>query len=102
MKYYSKKNITEPEKINKILDLFVKKGKLKNGLNQIKVKQAWEKSFGLNINKYTTKIKLKNSTLIVNLSSAPLKEELNYEKERILKILKKEIGEEIIQKIIIR
>ena len=102
MKYYSKKNITEPKKINKILDLFVKKSKLKNGLNQIKVKQAWEKSFGLNINKYTTEIKLKNSTLIVNLSSAPLKEELNYEKEKILKILKKEIGEEIIKKIIIR
>jgi hypothetical protein len=36
------------------------------------------------------------------LSSAPLKEELNYEKEKILKILKKEIGEEIIKKIIIR
>jgi|TARA_B100001093_G_scaffold12004_1_gene11129 hypothetical protein len=102
MKYYSKKNITEPEKINKILDLFVKKGKLKNGLNQIKVKQAWEKSFGLNINKYTTEIKLKNSTLVVNLSSAPLKEELSYKKEKILKILKKEIGEEIIKKIIIR
>ena len=102
MKYYGKKNITEPEKINKILDLFIKEGKLKNGLNLIKVKQAWEKSFALNINKYTTKIKLKNSTLIVNLSSAPLKEELNYEKEKILKILKKEIGEEIIKKIIIR
>ena len=102
MKYYSKKNITEPEKINKILDLFVKKGKLKNGLNQIKVKKAWEKNFGLNINKYTTEIKLKNSTLVVNLSSAPLKEELSYKKEKILKILKKEIGEEIIKKIIIR
>tara|TARA_Y100000996_G_C22497409_1_gene632945 strand:- start:494 stop:802 length:309 start_codon:yes stop_codon:yes gene_type:complete len=102
MENNKEKKINEPKKINKILDLFIEKANLKNGLNEIKVKKAWEKSFGLNINKYTLKIKLKNSNLIINLSSAALKEEMNYEKKKILKILKKELGEEIIKKIIIR
>jgi len=57
---------------------------------------------GSNINSYTTELNLRNKTLYVNLSSSVLRQELSYGKQKIIDLLNNEIGETIINKIVLR
>ena len=45
---------------------------------------------------------LKNKTLYVNISSSVLRQELSYGKQKIVELLNKEIGSEVITKVVLR
>ena len=49
---------------------------------KLKWNKPWVNTVGNNVAQYTTSIQLRGKTLYVNLSSAPLREELNYGKEK--------------------
>ena len=82
------------------MDDIVRSKALKNGLTNEKINQLWTKLMGENINKYTDKIIVKNKTLIITLSSAALREELIYGKEKIIKMINEEADVKLIEKII--
>ena len=98
----SPKKKFEPQKIGEILDDIVRSKALRTGLTNAKVTQLWSKLMGENINRYTDKIIVKNKTLTIYLSSAPLREELTYGKDKIIKLINDEIGIKLIEKIIFR
>ena len=75
---------------------------LNSGLNNIKVQKLWKEVMGSNVNSYTDEVILKNKTLYVNLNSSVLRQELSYGKQKIVELINKEIGKEIIQKIVLR
>mgnify|MGYP001305029338 FL=1 len=75
---------------------------LNSGLNNIKVQKLWKEVMGNNVNSYTNEVILKNKTLYVNLNSSVLRQELSYGKQKIVDLLNKELGKEIIQKIVLR
>ena len=54
---------------------------------------------GKNVNTYTTNIKLNKQIIFVKLSSAPLKNELVYRADTIIKLLNNELGQEKIKEI---
>ena len=98
----SPKKKFEPQTIGEVLDDIVGSKALKTGLTNAKVVQLWSKLMGKNIERYTDKIIVKNKTLTIFLSSAPLREELTYGKEKIIKMINKETGVKLIEKIIFR
>ena len=98
----NKKRSFEPKALQDVLQQITTQKNLAKGLNEVKVKQAWVNTVGNNVAQYTTSIQLRGKTLYVNLSSAPLREELNYGKEKILKHLNDALGFDGIQKIILR
>ena len=98
----SPKKKFEPQTIGEVLDDIVGSKALKNGLTNAKVVQLWSKLMGENIERYTDKIIVKNKTLTISLSSAPLREELTYGKEKIIKMINEETGVKLIEKIIFR
>ena len=85
-----------------IIDNFIDKNSLSGGLNNVKIQGLWKKTMGSNVNSYTTELNLKNKTLYVNLSSSVLRQELSYGKQKIIDLLNNEIGETIINKIVLR
>ncbi|MFV8226518.1 DUF721 domain-containing protein, partial [Christiangramia aquimixticola] len=85
-----------------LLKSFVDENKLDKGLNEVKIKDVWYSQMGPAIKKYTTGIKLKNDVLYVQLSSSVLREELSYGKEKIVRIMNEEMGQEIISKLVLR
>ncbi|MCM8568354.1 DUF721 domain-containing protein [Gramella jeungdoensis] len=97
-----KKRKNEEMKLSDLLKSFVDENKLEKGLNQVKIRDVWNGQMGPAIEKYTTGIKLKNEVLYVQLSSSVLREELSYGKEKIIRILNEEMGEEIITKLVLR
>jgi hypothetical protein len=76
--------------------------RLKAKLNQTKINAVWIKLMGTSINKYTREIKLRRNKLYITIESASLRQELSYGKEKIIKIINDELGEDYIEDVIIR
>ena len=98
----SPKKKFKPQSIGEILDEIVRSKALKTGLTNAKINQIWFKLMGENISKYTYKIIFKNKTLTIYLTSAPLREELTFGKDKIIKLINEETGTKLIEKIIFR
>ncbi len=96
------KRFNEENSLEHILKEFIVEHKLQKGMNEVLVKQAWKNLMGNGVNTYTEDILLKNNTLYVKLSSAVLREELSFGKQKIIKMLNEELNEEIITQIILR
>ena len=88
-------------KIGTLLNNFLKKNNLEKGLDKVDAKDAWFKIMKNGVSNYTTDVHLKNKTLYVSLSSSTLREELSYGKEKIIKMLNEEIGDEVISKLLL-
>jgi len=56
---------------------------------------------GQGVVNYTTSVRLRNKTLVVQLSSSVLREELSYGKEKIIKMLNEKLGEQVISKLML-
>ncbi len=97
-----KKRHGEEVSIKDVLKDFVSVNKLDKGLKQVQVVDAWNKLMGPAIEKYTTNVKLNREKLYVELSSSVLREELSYGKQKIVKLMNEELGEEIIKEIVLR
>lgn len=85
-----------------VLKNMVKEMKISPKLHELKIKKFWQEVMGTTINNYTKEIKLRRRKLFITIESAPLRQELTYGKEKLLKVLNKEIGEDYIEAIVIR
>jgi len=97
-----KKRNNENQTLSEVLKEFVDHNKLQGGLDKVSVKDVWYREMGPAIEKYTTAIKLQNETLFVQLSSSVLREELSYGKEKIINMLNRELGRDLIKKLVLR
>lgn len=88
--------------IGEALKEFLKKSKLKSGVQSLQVKEAWEKIMGKTIANYTDKIEIINSTLFISTSVAPLKNELLYQKTKIIERVNEALGEKVVKEVVIK
>ena len=98
----SPKRKFEPQSISKVLDQILESKSLRKGIIDVRINELWYEIMGANITHYTEKIILKGNTLFVSLNSPALRVELSYGKEKIIKMMNKELGSEIIKKIVLR
>ena len=88
--------------IGDVLKEFIERNKLQAGMDKIDVQEAWKSLMGNGVNSYTKEVVLKGTTLYVSLTSAVLREELSYGKQKIIKMINEEIGKEVIKDVILR
>lgn len=81
---------------------FLNKSKLKQGLQAARIQNIWEEIMGKTVAKYTGKIQIVNGTLYVHTDVAPLKNELLFQKEKIIQRVNEAFGEKVINKVIIK
>ena len=98
----SPKRKYEPQSISKVLDEILESKSLRTGIIHVRINELWHEIMGTNITHYTEKIILKGNTLFVSLNSAALRVELSYGKEKIIKMMNKQLGSEKIKKIVLR
>ena len=96
------KRFNEEHSMQDILKEFIQVNKLDNGMDKVDVEQAWKNLMGNGVNNYTEEVLLKRETLYVKLSSAVLRNELSYGKDKIIKMINEEMGKEIIKNLILR
>lgn len=95
------KRENESNPIRTLMQSFIKENNLSKGMQKLKIEEVWRQQMGQSIANYTTEVKLQNKTLIVRLTSSVLREELSYGKEKIIKMMNEEMGEELISKLML-
>ncbi len=96
------KRINNESAVGDILNQIIKTNKLESGLNQISVIDAWKNLMGNGVNNYTRNVALRNGTLYVELTSAVLREELSYGKDKIIKMINEELGKDVVKDVVLR
>jgi predicted nucleic acid-binding Zn ribbon protein len=87
--------------IQDLMQSFIKENNLSKGMHKIKVEETWSKMMGPGVETHTTSVKLQNKTLIIQLNSSVLREELSYGKDKIIKMMNEELGDEVISKLML-
>jgi len=96
------KRFNEENSMQDILKEFIHVNKLDAGMDKVDVEQAWKNLMGNGVNNYTEEVVLKKTTLYVKLSSAVLRNELSYGKEKIIRMINEDLGKEIVTNLILR
>ncbi|MES2849382.1 MAG: DUF721 domain-containing protein [Bacteroidota bacterium] len=81
---------------------FLKKSRLKSGIQAMQIEEVWEKIMGKTISKYTDKIQIINHTLFISTQVAPLKNELLYQKDKIIERVNEALGEKVVTEVVIK
>ena len=96
------KRLSNDSPVGDILKEIIEANKLQPGIDQVGVREAWQNLMGNGVNSYTRNIALKGHTLYVELTSAVLREELSYGKEKIINMINTELGREVIKEVVLR
>lgn len=81
---------------------FLKAHQLEEKITETRIFVSWEKVMGRNIARYTEKISLKNKVLTVYMNSSAMRNELTLARDKIIQMINKEAGEEVINTIYFR
>jgi len=90
------------QKINQTIDAFINQQKIRKNYYEISVRNAWKDLMGEMVNDYTTSIKISKEKLILEFSSAPLKHEISFQKEQLIRLLNEKLGKELIKEVVIK
>ena len=96
------KRFSAESSIGDVIKQLVTQNKLEGGMDVVNVRDAWKNLMGNGVNNYTTEIQLKGTTLYVALSSAVLREELSYGKDKIIKMINEELRKDLVQTLVLR
>ena len=89
----------DAQKIKTIIEEFISKNALSDGIDTARIQENWSSIMGKNISAYTKEVSLQQDVLIVKLSSSVLRQELSYGKEKIVEMINKSLGGNKIQDI---
>jgi len=81
---------------------FLKQSRLKGSIQALQIEDVWEQIMGKTIARYTDKIQIINQTLFISSTVAPLKNELLYQKEKIIERVNEALGEKVINDVVIK
>ena len=81
---------------------FLNQSRIKGDIQAMQIEEIWEKVMGKTIARYTDKLQLFGDKLVVTTNVAPLKQELNYQKEKIIQRVNEAMGQRVISEVIIQ
>ena len=90
------------QSIGIVIKKLLKDQKLEGRLKELDVLELSEKLLGKNLMKYINDLSVKNGTLIIKVKSAAVRNELSYQKSEIIKKIIKQVGNKILQEIILK
>ena len=85
--------------LQEALQQFLSKSRLKSGIQALRIEEIWEEIMGKTIAKYTDKIQIINQTLFITTSVAPLKNELLFQKEKIIARINEPMKEKVVKEV---
>lgn len=84
------------QNIGEVIKDLLKNYDITSKFNEAHIVTLWDKLMGPSVAKYTVNIEVEKRVLFVQLNNAALKQELSYSRERIMKMLNKEVGEDVL------
>jgi predicted nucleic acid-binding Zn ribbon protein len=92
----------EATKLDSAIDQMFEAYRIKDKADKTTIITLWKELMGNTIASRTTKMFFKGNVLYVELTSAPLKQELTLSKVKILALLNEKVGKGVIEDIIFR
>lgn len=93
---------SEVNQLSELLKEMIAENNLKKGLTKVAIKDIWKDQMGQGVNAYTDDIFLRQNTLYVTLRSSVIRQELSYGKDKIIKMINEALGEDIVEKVILK
>jgi hypothetical protein len=93
---------TNEQSIKEIIGELFDTNHMGSKLKEINIINSWEKIVGNLIAKNTSKIYFAKGKLFLHIDSPPLRTELAYSKSKIIELVNKEAGEQMIDDVVVR
>ena len=93
---------SKTQKIEELVKTILKEQGLDVKLKELELIKTWEKVIGKNVANATTDLYIKNRKLFVQVRSSIVRSELMLIKTGLIEALNKEVGEKIIDDIVVR
>jgi len=90
------------EKLNKTLESFIEQKQIRKGYYETSIKKVWKEMMGEVVASYTSSVRISGDKLILEFTSASLKQEFLYQKDKLIKKVNDRMGREVIKQVIIR
>lgn len=84
------------------LQQFLRKSRMKGNMQALQITDVWEQIMGSTVARYTDSIQIVNHTLFISTRVAPLRNELVYQKDKIIQRVNEALGEQVISEVVIR
>ncbi|MGZ8523193.1 MAG: DUF721 domain-containing protein [Chitinophagaceae bacterium] len=81
---------------------FLNKSRIKADIQAMQIEDVWEQIMGKTIARYTDKLQIFGDKLIITTHVAPLKQELIYQKEKIILRVNEALGQRVIAEVVIQ
>lgn len=81
---------------------FLKSSRIKGDIQAMQIETIWENLMGKTVARYTDNIKIVHKTLYITTSVAPLKQELQFQKEKIKLRVNEALGQNEIVDVVIQ
>ena len=81
---------------------FLSKSRIKGDIQALQIQDVWENIMGKTIARYTDNIQIIGSKLIITTHVAPLKNELIYQKYKIIQRVNEALGQNVIDEVIVK
>lgn len=88
--------------IKEVFGDFMKKLRMEDKLLEIELTENWEEIAGSLVARHTTELSFRNEKIILRLDSAPLKQELTYNKSALIDKINRSIGRKAIKELELR
>ena len=91
---------TKTATVKDVVDAMLKSYNIDSRFDQTKIISAWPRIMGQAIANRTTSVEVRKDILIVTLKSAPLKQELNGSKDKVIAMINQEFGKEVVKEVL--
>lgn len=88
--------------LQEALKQFLNNSRFKTYIQAIQVEELWESMMGKTVARYTEKIQIVGSTLFITTHVAPLRSELIYQKDVIIKRVNEALGAGTVTEIVVK
>jgi len=88
--------------IGEAIKKFLEQSQIRNGIQALQIEEVWEQIMGKTIARYTEQLRIINDTLFITTQVAPLKQELIFQKEKIIQRVNEALGQKVISKIVVQ
>ena len=81
---------------------FLNQSRIKSSIQALQIEDIWEDIMGKTIARYTEEIKIINNTLFITTHVAPLKQELYFQRLKIMQRVNEVLGSQVIKELVIK
>jgi hypothetical protein len=88
--------------MSEAIQQFLNQSRIKGDIQAMQIEDIWEQIMGKTIARYTDKLQIFGDKLVITTHVAPLKQELMYQKEKIIQRVNEALGKKVINEVLIQ